>query len=196
MPFVRTLSILDDVKTRLAALTLGQVFNTDGQPMDDASNDPTLLFNDVKVYARRDIVAAMQELYLFDDRLAILVPGGFDHTAKLHGTSLRMRRRMEFVLILTDRNFGGENTALVGEAGENPGVLLMAELVVAVLAGQTLGRAADWVALQPGHGEVLRITDKQREDAPGRDAWVQEFSTEAGEMQTATGRLHLEGEGR
>ena len=180
MAFVKTIDLLNAVGDRLKAMTVSE-------------DDATLLFSDVKVFDREDLVAAMEALYLFDDRLAILIPGGWQHRSVKHGTDLRMRRRTEFMLMLTDRNFSGENTALVGEPGTNPGILELAERVVAELAGLTLERSADWVALEPGTGEVLRLTNQERDQASARDAWSQDFATEAGEVVADMGRVYVDG---
>lgn len=173
MAYRDPLTILNGSKTLLAALTWS------GSP----------LFAEVKVYAREDLAAALRELYLFDDRLALIIPAGWSHRNSREGTDVHSRRTIEFVVLMTDRNFGGENTALIGESGENPGVLAMAQSVVAALGGQTLGYSADFVALLPTSGEVFRLSDPDREEAPGRDAWAQTFTTDAGEATFAVGRM-------
>lgn len=139
----------------------------------------------VKVFGREDVLAAMQQLYVFEDRACFIVPGAIRHTQETQGGIVLVKRLLEVGLLMTDRNYGGENTALVGAAGENPGVLRIAELVADGLFGKSLDLTG--IALIPDNGDPFTLTDKEREETK-REAFVQGFAIHLGTRELNLGR--------
>ena len=105
------------------------------------------------------------------------MPGAIRHTKTQAGGIIEVARSLEVGLLITDRNYGGENLATVGEAGENPGVLALAELIADGLFGESLDLAG--VVLIPDNGDPFTLTDKEREETK-REAFVQGFAIPLG----------------
>lgn len=144
-------------------------------------------FATVHAYAHENLKAALDDLLIFDDRACLIVPTGTKHTNERDGRVLTSRQETEFVLLITDRVYGGqfEAEAALGNS-ETPGMIALADLVVAKLAGQSLGLPL--VCLQPIGGQPLRYSNKERSEMEGRECWAQEFSTPAGELRVTRQR--------
>lgn len=176
--FVHTLDLLAALKTRLEAIQLPNTFSAvTGYPK---------LFETVVIWAVQDLVKALQGSFTYDDRVCIIVPGGDTHDHARKGAVLSVHRDTEVHLLFADRNYGKENLALVGEAGETPGVLFIKDLVIDQLTGEKLGFQN--IALSPTSGDPMTLSNKEQENASGRDCWAQSFTTNAGIMQVTHSR--------
>jgi hypothetical protein len=149
---------------------------------------PMFAADAVKVFGREDVLAAMAQLYVFEDRACFIVPGAIRHEQKKEGGIVLVTRTLEVGLLMTDRNFGGENLATVGEEGENPGVIRICELVTDGLFGKSLDCAG--VALIPDNGDPFTLSDKEREETK-REAFVQGFAIPLGTRKLDLNRRQM-----
>src|SRR5207302_6391328 len=117
------------------------------------------------------------ELLVHDDRVCLIIPGGDVHDSHIEGTNLIAKRQTEFHLLIADRAFGRANVPLVGD-DKSPGVIALKDVVLDAMAGNTLG--FKFLALAPTSGEPFHLTDRERQNDPGRDCWAQTFTTYAG----------------
>ena len=116
----------------------------------------------VKPYDRKDLIAAFRDLLVFEERACFIVPASLRHVTTDEGGVRIVRRDLELGLLVTDQNFGGENTALVGAAGANPGVLAIAEAVSDALIGESLGLAG--VVVEVELADPFTLSDKEVEE--------------------------------
>ena len=139
-------------------------------------------FASVQVYAHENLVGAMSDLLVFEDRACFIVPTSNRYTNQREGRVLTSQRETEFVLLITDRVYGGkfDAEALLGNT-ETPGIVRLQELVVTALTGQSLDLKN--VCLLPSTGEPFRIAKADQEANEGRECWAQPFTTPAGEMR-------------
>lgn len=142
-------------------------------------------FERVAVYTHDNIAAAIRDLLEFDDRLAFIVPIGDDYENIREGRVMITRKTVEFLILISDRNYGSRVEAMTGSA-ENPGVALLSDLTVASCVGNKLGLGGT-VHLTPGAGEPIFVTADERDSLAGREAWSQVFRTPAGEVRTDVG---------
>jgi hypothetical protein len=168
-------TVLANLRTAILAIELSA-----GVPMFAADS--------VKVFGREDVIAAMQQLYVFEDRACFIVPGAIRHTQEVQGGFVMVKRSLEVGLLMTDRNFGGENLATVGEEGENPGVLRITEMVTDELFGKSLDLAG--IALIPDNGDPFTLGDKEREETK-REAFVQGFAIPLGTRKLDLNRRQM-----
>lgn len=177
-----TLAVLQGVQRTLSALTLPGPYTAMGKT-----------FQDVRIYAHRNLGQALQELLVVEDRVALVVPTDFSHDNKTDGRNLLSRRTLEFVVLIADRVIGGgANEAALG-GQDNPGMILLTELVINALIGLDLGLAS--VVIQPMRGQPLMLGGQQEgsDQMFAREAWAQTFSIPAGEMRVDRGRARALG---
>ena len=174
--FLPTLAVLQAAQQTLAALTLPDPYTKMGKA-----------FEDVRIYAHKNLGQALQDLLVVSDRVALLIPTEFDHANRMEGRNFTSRRTLDFVVLVTDRIIGGTaNEAAVG-GQDNPGMILLSELMINALTGQDLGLPS--VLLEPGRGQPLLVGGGTNGDATfAREAWAQPFTTPAGEMRVDRGR--------
>ena len=176
--YVPTLAILGAIQGLLEELQLPDPYTQLGNA-----------FEDVRVYAHRNLGQALQDLFVTADRVALIIPTDFAHTNKLDGRNMTSRRTLELVLLIGDKIIGGNaNEAAVG-GQDNPGMVLLAELAINALAGADLGLPA--VILEPMRGQPLLVGGGQGNDGDAtfaREAWAQTFTTPAGERRMDRGR--------
>lgn len=175
--FVRTLDVLNGVKAAIVALELAAAYS--------AVADYPKAFTEVQIYRNADLLKALEDMRVYDDRACFIVPGGDDFDNAIDGRVLTAKRSSDVILLIADRNYGRENLALVGDESA-PGVIVLTDLVLEKLTGATLGLSG--VCLTPMSGEPLHITKKEQEDALGRDGWALTFNTTAGAMRVAQPR--------
>ena len=177
--FVPTLTLLQKVQAALEGLQLGAPFT------------PGPAFAKVHAYAHENLAQAMQDLLIFDDRACLIVPTGTSHTNQREGRVFTARQETEFVLLICDRVYGGqfEAEALLGNA-DTPGMVALADLVVAALSGQSFDLAP--VCLQPTGGQPIPLSPTQRAALrEGRECWAQTFTTPTGEIRVDRPRAGL-----
>lgn len=175
MSFIKTNDIMVALSAALTALQLPSSYS--------AIADYPQVFTRVAAYRNENLIQALEDLYAFgDDRVCLIVPSGDHYDNSTSGTNNYVARTTEFVLLIADRDFSKEQAELTGNA-ETPGVIALKDLVVAALTGSNLNLPG--IALLPTSGDPLRLTDKEREDAPGRDCWAQTFNTTAGRVKAS-----------
>src|SRR5688572_21331605 len=107
--FIPTLELLDKVKTLLAALETAPGVK---------------LFDKVEFFAHADIVAALEDLRIFKQKVCLIVPSGDSYENAEAGTDLRSEVQREFVLLFADRDYGKRQDASTGDATRK-GVIYM-----------------------------------------------------------------------
>lgn len=165
-----TLTILGALKERLAALEASA-----GQPA----------FERVEIHGSPLLSRATRELHLFKQRLCLLVPEGDSYRNESAGRVLVTRCTRRVLVVCADRDLASPQAAMTGDA-DTPGVLRLSELVVAELTGHSLGLPGCRVT--PLRGRPLIPSEAERQDAPGREAWLLELAVESGVIKTSAGR--------
>lgn len=135
-------------------------------------DESTNLFDEVKVYDFEDLGKAIEELFLFKHRIAVLLLEDAPHESNILGRVLFVRRIVNLTILLADRNWSNRQVAMMGNE-ETPGAIQLAHLLVEGLAGEQSGG----IIVAPGQGDLMAI---ERNNAPGRIAWRQEFRVAAG----------------
>jgi hypothetical protein len=166
MPFTDTLTILEKLKTRLAALEL---------------EPGTPLFDKVEYYSSTDLLRALAELRVFKNRVCFIVPGDDDFFNEVSGRSLNTVVERHVFLLLADRDYGRRQSAATGDEN-TPGVVAMKDRVVSELTGRNLDLRQ--VLVKPVNGTPLLIQGPKREEAAGREAWNLELVVECGQVLT------------
>ena len=142
--YLPTLAVLQGVKQTLGALMLPDPYTGMGKT-----------FQDVRVYAHKNLGQALQDLLVVADRVALIVPTDFSHANKLDGRNFTSRRTLEFVVLIGDRVVGGTSNEAALGGPQNPGMVLLAELAITALAGADLGLPA--VCIEPMRGQPMLL---------------------------------------
>ena len=167
MPFLSDLHILNAVKAALEAL-----------PHPDLPAEK--LFERVDFHENKKLREALRDLTIIKQRVAIIVPGGESFANTREGRTVRSERAFTFDLLIADRAWtkGGHEAVFGGE--KNLGVLLMKDAVVRhFIANPQIG--LPYVTLQPQDGAQIELADDQVKDVPGRECYVLNYTTPAGE---------------
>lgn len=168
--FIPTRSILVAVQSLLSGLTLTT-------PVTGAA------FATVNIYGHEHLTQAIKDLLTFDDRIAFIVPTRIDHATRQDGRIQITTRRLEFVVLCSDRVYGDfAAAAQIGTSTSpaNPGAMNLGELIVENLIGQQLA-GYDYILVEAGVGEPFQVEDKKLGRA--RDCWAQTFMTDAGQVR-------------
>lgn len=168
MAYVTTGSILSALKTQLAAIA-----------HPTAAGEK--LFERVDFHENKKLREALTDLTITKQRVAIIVPGGDTYETYLEGRTRRSVRTSTFDLLIADRAWtkGGHNAVFGGPS--NIGILTMKDLVVDhLVANPQLD--LPYVVLTPEEGAQIEIADEQVKDSPGRECYVLNYSTPAGEQ--------------
>lgn len=166
MSFTPTLSILAALKHRMEFLEL---------------EDGRRAFEVVAYYSAPDLIRALQELRIHKNRVCLIIPDSDEYENEVSGRVLFTRCFRRVLILLADRDFGRRQDAATGD-GTNPGVILLDNLVISDLLGQTLG--FDGVRVEPVFAQPVLITGKERDETTGREAWQIELMIEAGVTKT------------
>lgn len=182
MSLVRTRDILLALQAKLEGLT----FTAENLPhLPDLAGEP--VFQEVGIYSRPNLTAALADLLAFEDRFCAVVPIGDEHEFLSKAEGVRaintVRRHSAFTLLISDRDFGSRQEAFAGDEEDSPGVIGLKDIVVDALTGQDLGHSE--LKFLPEEGAPFFVADTIREgqaldDLSGRDAWQQTFLTPAG----------------
>jgi len=171
MPFVSTLTLLNAVKTALEALP-----HTD--PAQAALG--VKLFERVDFHENKKLREALTDLTIIKQRVAIIVPGGQSFQNERQARTVLSKRSFSFDLLIADRAWtkAGRDAVFGGE--KNIGVIRMADEVLnAFIANPQIG--LPYVVLQPEDGAQIEIADSDVKDSAGRECYVLNYSTPAGE---------------
>lgn len=170
MPRHPTSTLLAALKARLEALQ----WTPDG-------GDPEALFQQVKYYAEPDLVKALAEIRVIQNRCCLIVPDANEYRNDQQGRSMITGVERTVFLVLTDRDYAQAQDALLGDASR-PGVIVMEETVVDDVTGVNLGLRG--VRVKPERGESVFIGGDDAKKIPGRRVRTLELAIEAGETIT------------
>lgn len=165
--------VLNALKTRVATMV-----NPESDPL-------TFAFQSVAIFDLTDIVAALNELFTFGERVCFVILEGEDFREEVSGRELRYHQTRRVSLLFSDRNWGDRQIALLGGAlSSQPGVLKLKDLLLARVTGVLL----DGVYAAPDSGELIELHDQARADAPGRIVYRQGFNLTGGMLAFNLGK--------
>ena len=171
MPYIPPLTILAAAKAELALI-----------PHPTLSGEK--LFERVEFHENKKLREALSDLVIIKQRVAILVPSGVRYANAKEGRTIRSEQFFAFDVLLADRAWTkGGHEAVFGGAN-NVGVLKMHELVVDYFTTHAqLG--LPYVVLEPQEGAQIELADPEVKDSPGRECFVLNYETHAGEKTIA-----------
>lgn len=165
MSFLSSATVMDAVKARVEALYL-------------VGSSGEKLFQLVSYYRASDIARAFGDLYITKNRVCLIVPVGVGHTNDRGRHMLSSTRGLTLDLLFGDRSFDKGATAALTGGANNVGVMEMAERVIEDFFTTPL--ALSDVAVEPGEGAPLILTNEDLPNDPGRVCWVQTVDLRAG----------------
>lgn len=125
-----------------------------------------------------DLIQAMQELMVFQDRFALIIPGSREFQTTLKGTEQHVQRQMNLDVVITDRNAGDRTKSFKG-SNTNPGTSALADLVINALIGKLLNGAF----ITPTDGDQFSIGIEENPTV-NRAAYRQGFRVIGGSILT------------
>lgn len=131
--------------------------------------DMPLAFEKVKIFDLQDLRKAMEELFLYANRIALIGLDGIDHDAAVNGRTLVIERNLDVTIIVADRRYSDRQKALMGDS-TTPGALFLQTLLVDALAGELNSGGV----VMPGAGRLVSI--EGRENETGRIAFAQDLA--------------------
>lgn len=171
MPFLSDATILNALKAQLEAMP---------HPDPAKAEAGEKLFERVDFHENKKLRDALRDLTIVKQRVAILVPGGESFQNIREGRTVRSVRTFSFDVLIADRSWTKAGHEAVFGGDNNIGVLAMKDLVLQrFIAHPQLGLA--YVVLQPQDGAQIELVDDQVKDVPGRECYVLNYSTPAGE---------------
>lgn len=169
MPLVPASILLAALKEKLGAIKI-----------DDTPGNDEPLFDTVAVYANKKLGAALNDLFIFKQRVCLVVPTGVRHVHTLDGIYVTSLRWLEVALLISDRAYFQAAQSAVEGADKNIGTLAMGERVEAALAGVDL---TTWGPAVFDDGAPQEITRDEAKSAPGRECWIQSLLIPAGDSR-------------
>ena len=127
-------------------------------------------FDKVNIFDLQDLSKAMEELFLYANRIALIGLDAVDHANEVTGRRLRTERTLAVTIVVADRRFSDRQKAMMGDAS-TPGALFLEKLLVDALAGELPGGAV----VQPGAGRLVLLEHAQRDAGTGRIIFAQDF---------------------
>ena len=147
-------------------------------------------FGSVVIYDLRDQAEAMKDLLGLDQRQALVIYEGDKWTGTVDGRHLNTEVVREVSVVVSDRQLGDRQAALVGSAN-NPGALLLSDLVLESVAGNLSVPVEDaanavesraWV--EPVEAVPMVIEGKLRSELVGRSTKVLSLRIHSGQLMT------------
>lgn len=166
--FTTTASILKALKTELESL-----------PFVDSSER---LFQAVEIYDAPDLLEAIQDLHLYDDRVCLVVASDEQAQSLSQDDSSSRYEIIERIqrinLVMADRAFSDGTAGLIGdETKENSlGVIGLKDRTIELITGKNLNLS--YVSLIPDGGGPHNSWDEKRNSE--RKAWIARFRTSTG----------------
>lgn len=159
MPFTSTNSLIEALRTHLAAL-----------PFDPALPAGEKLYHRVGTFGAKRLAEAMRSIFAAEQRVCFIVPGGDSHEGQVDGRHLLSKRTTRLALLIADRSLVDADTALAS-------LLLLKDRTVHELCEAP----APGLLFEPGDGEPLVVepADKPAGNL-GRECWLQWLSIPAG----------------
>lgn len=171
MSFISTSTVFNAIKTVLEAMTFPTGSVLEGEAV----------FERVDVYDIPRLETALQDLLNFKDRICLIVPRSETFNSETTGSMLVVRKRQQFLLILSDKDYAPGKGSYFGSATQ-PGVLAMKDLVIEALLGASLDIAH--VVLSPIDGESLRVAESEQRLQQSREGYRLTFDTPMGHIKT------------
>ena len=168
--FIPTIDIMAALKTFLAAIVLTPA---------EGETPEVKLFDKVEFYTMPNLVKALEDLRIFKQRVCLIVPSGDEFDNEVEGRQLTSDADYEFVLLMADRDYGRRQDASTGD-DKRPGVIRIKDIVIKELLGENLGFAPRRLNFRPIDGGPVLLSEKQREEASGREAWQITWQCDAG----------------
>lgn len=150
-----------------------------------AAVDPAtpLAFEKVKIFDLGDLLVAMEELFIYGNRIALIGLSVIEHDTTIAGRDLRLSRALSVSIIISDRRFSDRQKAMMGDA-TTPGALLLQTLLVDALAGELPCGAV----VEPGAGRLVLVENEKRKDLTGRLSLAQDFTVSTDWQHTRLSR--------
>ena len=145
--FLSTKTALLVLKKKLESLTLG--------------NDKA--FESVEMFDMSNLLAALQELFKFGDRICLIVHDQEQFTNARAGRELRCRQSRDVVLMIGDRHIANRQKALFGDE-TTPGAFSLKDTVL----NSVVGLLEAGIYCEPLRGEQMVLEKKVREELQGR----------------------------
>jgi hypothetical protein len=151
------------------------------------------LFGVVKVYDIKELALAMTEAVSVEQRAAFVVFHGSLHANERQGQVLMTETIRQVTILVTDRNLGDRNVALMG-SGRQPGIYEIADLVRAGIAGTLTVPEVDaaggvdcraWCSVM--NSQLSELTEKRANEEVGRATMDISVDIHCGTMQTDLG---------
>lgn len=146
-------------------------------------SDGGSLFDRVEVWPQVDLVDALKNLRIYENRFCLIVPTGAEMENVLEGRNLKTAPNYQVTLLFTDRAIGNRQHALAGSGSVTGLLTLMYELMV-LLSGADLGLRHTLVRIESS--EPFAIQGADRANLPGREGWQIDLSIHAGVIVTST----------
>lgn len=150
-----------EIVTALTALRL---------PVDPYGAD-VAAFDKIKIFDLQDLAKAMEELFLYSNRIALIGLDSVGHENLISGRTLKTARSLDVTVIMSDRRYSDRQKALMGDT-TTPGALLLQKLVVDGVAGEL----PSGTIAQPGTGRLVALENEKRKDETGRILFAQDFT--------------------
>lgn len=192
MSFADTRQLLKGVADVLAGMTW--------QPPGEPAPEPQRVFDVVAFYDAPRLQEALQDLLVFEERVALVIPGEETYRVEVRAGKVLAIREMEVDVLLSGKDYDptdnvpayfgmirAGDTAWTVDA-EQQGIIGLKDRVVEALTGSTLGMAD--VCLTPVSGAPFTIASVQgvkSADSGVRKSWMQTFRTRAGISRVAAG---------
>jgi len=127
-------------------------------------------FDKVNIFDLQELTKAMEELFLYHNRIALIGLDSIDHENVVAGRTLRVMRSLSVTIIVADRRFSDRQKAMMGD-GTTPGALYLEKLLVDGVAGELPSGAV----MLPGTGRLIALENDKRKDETGRIIFAQDF---------------------
>lgn len=157
---------LAQLVTAVTALKLPAAYDAGDPPV------PVAAFSKVKIFDLQDLAKAMEELFLYDNRIALIGLDAVNHDHTISGRTLTVDRTLSVTIIMADRRYSDRQKAMVGDS-TTPGALLLQKVLVDGIAGE-LPLAG--VVCAPGAGRLVALENEKRKDETGRILFAQDFT--------------------
>lgn len=151
---------LNEILAAVTAITL---------PASYDATEPAA-FDKVKLFDLDDLAVAMEELFAYSNRIALIALDSIEHGRSVSGRNIRLERSLGLTIIVSDRRFSDRQKAMVGDA-VTPGALYLQTLLVDALSGEL----ASGAVVIPGTGRLVSVTNEKRVNETGRIAFTQDF---------------------
>ena len=168
MPLIRTIALLEALKTRLCTYPL----NEGGDVLDGR------LFELVAYYESNQLEKALRDLMANQhQRVCILVPSGHGYSNVRDREKNRLRKDVRLDVLVADRAYDAASRAALVGAATNVGVVTMVDRIVDDLLTTPIPGFAD-VLFEPEDAAPLTLAEKPTD--PGRLCWALSLVTRAG----------------